>query len=185
MEINFNEYERENKRVSFYNYLRFYNINLILNNNLFDPCEYELYNYNQLIDNAKKDYIEENKEELKNLICENIMESDIYNIWDDIEEIKENVIEDFIKENEENIIDYLNYNYCEVFQWFIINENDINFLMALNCPIYYNYDKDLYLLGVTHWGTGWDYCLTPIKIIDNNIDVSQVVNLLDDIRSYL
>lgn len=30
--------------------------------------------------------------------------------------------------------------------------------------VYYNETLDIYLWGVTHWGTSWDYVLTNIKL---------------------
>ena len=46
----------------------------------------------------------------------------------------------------------------EVFQWFIIDDNTAERLKEHTDEIiFYWPDADLYILGVTHWGTGWDY----------------------------
>ena len=182
MELDFNYYEKENNRVSLANYLNFYEIHMILNNSVFDPCEFELYNYNQLIEIEKEEIKEEYKEEIIYNISEAIRESEIYNLWDDIEEIKEDVLFEFLQDKEEEIEERVFL--IDVYQFYIINERDINFLMALGYPIYYNYDKDLYLLGVTHLGTGWDYVLTQINIVNNSIDTYQVGELLKKVREY-
>lgn len=46
--------------------------------------------------------------------------------------------------------------YNEVFQYFIISESDAERLADYtNEIVYYNEDLELYLLGVTHFGTMW------------------------------
>lgn len=53
----------------------------------------------------------------------------------------------------------------EVFQWFIIDRSGVDTLTYWTDEIiYYNDELDLYLWGVTHWGTSWDYVLTDIAI---------------------
>lgn len=52
----------------------------------------------------------------------------------------------------------------EVFQWFIVDDNGARILKEFNEIVYYNKELDLYLWGVTHFGTAWDYVLTNIKI---------------------
>ena len=56
----------------------------------------------------------------------------------------------------------------EVFQYFIISENDLFIAGLLNEPVFYNTENDLYLLGITHFGTGWDYVLTDINLTWTN-----------------
>lgn len=54
---------------------------------------------------------------------------------------------------------------AEVFQFYIISDNGANILMELTDEIvYYNEQLDMYVWGVTHWGTSWDYVLTDIKL---------------------
>ena len=53
----------------------------------------------------------------------------------------------------------------EVFQYFIISDNGARILQELtNEIVYYNEVLDIYIWGVTHYGTSWDYVLTDIKI---------------------
>lgn len=53
----------------------------------------------------------------------------------------------------------------EVYQWYIIDQSGVDTLMYWTDEIiYYNGTLDLYLWGVTHWGTSWDYVLTDIAI---------------------
>lgn len=51
----------------------------------------------------------------------------------------------------------------EVFQYYIIDDNGARICEEFNEIVFYNEELDLYLWGVTHWGTAWDYVLTDIK----------------------
>lgn len=51
----------------------------------------------------------------------------------------------------------------EVFQWYIVSDLGAQIIQDYTNEILYYHDKlDIYLWGVTHWGTGWDYVLTDI-----------------------
>ena len=52
----------------------------------------------------------------------------------------------------------------EVFQWFIVDDWGARLLKDINEIVYYNETLDMYLWGVCHYGTSWDYVLTNIKI---------------------
>ncbi len=54
---------------------------------------------------------------------------------------------------------------AEVFQWFIVDDQGAKILQECNEIVYYNETLDMYLWGVTHYGTRWDYVLTNIKIV--------------------
>lgn len=56
-----------------------------------------------------------------------------------------------------------------IFQDYIISEEGATFLHELTDEIvFYNEKLDLYIWGVTHFGTGWDYVLTDVKIVERN-----------------
>lgn len=51
----------------------------------------------------------------------------------------------------------------EVFQWFIVSDNGAQMIQDYTDEILYYHEKlDIYLWGVTHWGTSWDYVLMDI-----------------------
>lgn len=52
----------------------------------------------------------------------------------------------------------------EVYQWYIVSAGGAKILEEFGEILYYNEELDMYLWGVTHYGTGWDYVLTDIKI---------------------
>ena len=56
-----------------------------------------------------------------------------------------------------------NDEYTEVFQWFIVSDNGAQMIQNYTDEIlYYHEELDIYLWGVTHWGTSWDYVLMDI-----------------------
>ncbi len=56
-------------------------------------------------------------------------------------------------------------NYCEIFQYYIISESGFETLQQLtNEIVFYNEELDMYVWGVTHYGTSWDCVLTNITI---------------------
>ena len=56
-------------------------------------------------------------------------------------------------------------HYNEVFQYYIIDGNGAGILSTWTDEIvYYLPVLDMYVWGVTHFGTSWDYVLTDIKI---------------------
>lgn len=71
------------------------------------------------------------------------------------EELQEKV--DELEEEQEN-----SYN-AEIFQYYIVSDNGAEILKECNEIVYYNEELDMYVWGVTHWGTSWDYVLTDIK----------------------
>lgn len=89
-----------------------------------------------------------------------------------IEEINEK-LEALIDEDEENSDEYRELEECrecledaryyEVYQWYIVSDNGASILEEAGEIVYYNEVLDMYVWGVTHWGTSWDYVLTNIR----------------------
>lgn len=56
-----------------------------------------------------------------------------------------------------------NDEYIDVYQYYIISSQGASILQDYtNEIVWYNEELDLYVWGVTHWGTSWDYVLTEI-----------------------
>ena len=111
-EKDLNEYEKENKRLSY--------------KNLF-------YNDDALI------------------LCNNIASD-----YEDLEIVNG---EDYDDEYDE---------YTEIFQYYIIDDSTAQRLMdETNEIIYYHNRLDIYILGVTHYGTNWGYVLTKFELIES------------------
>lgn len=57
--------------------------------------------------------------------------------------------------------------YYDIYQFYIISEYGYEFLSRhTNEIVYYNNELDLYLWGITHFGTSWDYVLTDLKLVE-------------------
>lgn len=52
----------------------------------------------------------------------------------------------------------------EIFQYYIVDDNGAEILQECNEIVFYNETLDMYVWGVTHYGTSWSYVLTNIKI---------------------
>lgn len=87
--------------------------------------------------------------------CENTEAGDIEKeeLKNQIEELKDQ-IEDL--ENEESN--------TEIFQYYIVSGQGADILKEINEIVFYNEEFDMYVWGVTHFGTSWDYVLTDIKL---------------------
>ena len=56
--------------------------------------------------------------------------------------------------------------YQEVYQYYIVSDYGARILSDYTDELlFYNEELDLYLWGVTHFGTSWDYVLTDIKLV--------------------
>lgn len=64
------------------------------------------------------------------------------------------------EEDEEGLIEL---DPAEVYQWFIVSNNGAQMIQDYTDEIlYYHEELDIYLWGVAHWGTSWDYVLMDI-----------------------
>lgn len=113
---------------------------------------------NGIIDNSAE--IEELKEQIE--ILENTY-SEAGNLPED-EKIEEQ-IEELQEQIEE--LECEQEKPGEIFQYYIIDYNGYNILKDFTDEIIYYIDSlDMYIWGVTHLGTSWDYVLTDIKIAE-------------------
>lgn len=130
----------------------------ILNNDIigatgFDDWEQE----NGIIDNY--DDIERLNNEMHDI------ELDLDDPIRDFDEDERAELEQRIEEIKEEIDELEAEEEQEIYQYFIISEAGADILKDYtNEIVYYNSRLDMYVWGVTHWGTSWDYVLTDIKI---------------------
>lgn len=55
-------------------------------------------------------------------------------------------------------------SYADIFQYYIISAQGAEILQRETEEIvFYNEELDMYVWGVTHYGTAWDYVLTDIQ----------------------
>lgn len=96
--------------------------------------------------NDKLELLEEQYYECEEIEEQESLENQIDKIKEEIEEL----------ENE--------YSDQEIFQYYIVSNNGAEILKDINEIVFYNEELDMYVWGVTHWGTSWDYVLTDIKL---------------------
>lgn len=58
----------------------------------------------------------------------------------------------------------------EIYQYYIISDSGAYMLQKYTDEVvFYNDRLDLYVWGITHFGTGWDYVLTDVKLIGDGL----------------
>lgn len=88
----------------------------------------------------------------------------------------ENKLEESYREESEKIMELQDRLYeleheedsREVFQWYIVSTAGKELLEEIGEIVYYNEEMDMYLWGVTHYGTSWDYVLTDVRCNTGN-----------------
>lgn len=131
----------------------------VLNNEIMQKT-YDVGYWEQVsgfVDNSKEiEELEEKLEELEEELEETEEEDKIYVeiLKKEIEDVKEQIAE--LEQGQ----DYP----PEVYQWYIVSDSGAQILEEFGEILYYNEELDMYLWGVTHCGTSWDYVLTDIKI---------------------
>lgn len=145
------EYGVENGRVDYATLAKCFDT--VLNNDIMS-LTYDIGYWEQvsgIIDNTdeieeleeKRDCLEEENETSPSQIIEN-----------EIDEINEKIEELEAEQDEQP----------EIFQYFIVDDWGGRLLQDINEIVFYNEKLDMYLWGVTHYGTSWEYVLTNIPI---------------------
>lgn len=145
------KYGLENGRVDYATLAKCFNA--VLNNDIM-KLTYDIGSWEQVsgtVDNT--DEIEELEEKRDELEKEN-EKNPSQIIYNEIYEINDRITELESEQDDEQ----------EVFQWFIVDDGGAKLLQDINQIVYYNETLDIYLWGVCHYGTSWDYVLTDIAI---------------------
>ena len=146
------EEEKKTGKFSLSNLIQYYNINIILCNNI-TSMNIDCISYPKYIDDDDiQTWINEYNNEL--LI-------DDYDV-ETFDDLTDDDIEKIIYNYGDDIINDLGL-YPDVYQWYIIRECDV-FLLKNDYPIYYCDELDLYIVGITHLGMGWDMVYTDVEI---------------------
>ena len=106
-----------------------------------------------------QDDIENLQNELKDVAplsyFESSIKADIDDLQDNVNELQEQI--DELQDEQDN--------QSEIYQYYIIDDQLARILQEwTNEIIYYIESLDIYVWGITHYGTSWDYVLTNIKI---------------------
>lgn len=123
----------------------------VLNNDIIQKT-YDIGYWEQesgMVDHTEE--IEELQEQIEELMLDN--ENDEHT--EELEELQDRINE--LEEEQEN-----SYNE-ECYQYYIVDDNGARILEEINEIVFYNEELDMYVWGVTHFGTSWSYVLTDIK----------------------
>lgn len=92
-------------------------------------------------------------------------QEEIEELQEKLEELQEDSEE--FTEIQERIeeLEYQQERHPDIYQYFIVSNNGAKLIKEYtNDPLYYNEELDIYVWGVTHYGTFWDYVLTDVEL---------------------
>lgn len=134
----------------------------VMNNNIMEnTCEVGFWEQeNGIIDNSEeidvlKEEITDIEDRLEFLTDEEIEEAQM--LQEEIGSIQEQIEE--LEEEQERL-----YNQ-EIFQYYIVSDQGAEMIKQYTeDPLFYNETLDMYVWGITHYGTAWSYVLTDVKL---------------------
>ena len=134
----------------------------VINNNIMEnTCEVGFWEQeNGIIDNSEevdalKEEIADIENRLEFLTDEEIEEAQM--LQEEIGSIQEQIEE--LEEEQERL-----YNQ-EIFQYYIVSYQGAEMIKQYTeDPLFYNETLDMYVWGITHYGTAWSYVLTDVKL---------------------
>lgn len=134
----------------------------VLNNSIMEnTCEIGFWEQeNGIIDNSEevdalKEEIADIENRLEFLTDEEIEEAQ--KLQEEINSIQEQIEE--LEEEQER-----SYNQ-EIFQYYIVSDQGAEMIKQYTeDPLFYNETLDMYVWGITHYGTAWGYVLTDVKL---------------------
>jgi len=157
------EYGQENGYVDYGTLAKAFDA--VLNNDIIQKT-YEIGYWEQesgMVDNTEE--IEELQEEIDSIMYDISEMIDADESFENSEKhlamvSKMEELQDKINELEEEQEDSYNE---ECYQYYIVSDNGAEILKEINEIVFYNEELDMYVWGVTHYGTAWSYVLTNIK----------------------
>ena len=151
------DYGREHGRVDYATLAKAFDA--VLNNNIMSATGWEYWEQESgFVDNSEEiEAIEDEAREIEEQLEQGGLSICIEKrtqLEERLEEIENEVYELEAEQDEQP----------EIFQYFIISDQGAEILEDYtNEIVFYNRELDMYVWGVTHWGTSWDYVLTDIR----------------------
>lgn len=148
------DYGIENGRVDYRTLAKAFDC--VLNNNIIDITGWE--NWSQVsggIDNSEEiEELREQAEELEDTITVDTDDEYDTEVMERVRELEDQIAD--LEEEQERQPD--------IFQYYIVSDNALTILEEADEIVWYNSELDMYVWGITHYGTAWDYVLTNIRI---------------------
>ena len=134
----------------------------VLNNSIMEnTCEIGFWEQeNGIIDNSEE--VEALKEEITDI--ENRLEFLTDEEIEETQMLQEGI--DYIQEQIEELDEEQERSYNqEIFQYYIVSDQGAEMIKQYtDDPLFYNETLDMYVWGITHFGTSWGYVLTDVKL---------------------
>jgi len=134
----------------------------VLNNSIMEnTCEIGFWEQeNGIIDNTEE--VEALKEEITDI--ENRLEFLTDEEIEETQMLQEEI--DSIQEQIEELDEEQGRSYNqEIFQYYIVSDQGAEMIKQYtDDPLFYNETLDMYVWGITHFGTSWGYVLTDVKL---------------------
>lgn len=154
------DYAKENGYLDYATFSKAFDA--VLNNSIMEnTCEIGFWEQeNGIIDNSEevdalKEEITDIENRLEFLTDEEIEEAQ--KLQEEINSIQEQIEE--LEEEQER-----SYNQ-EIFQYYIVSDQGAEMIKQYTeDPLFYNETLDMYVWGITHYGTAWGYVLTDVKL---------------------
>ena len=154
------EYGRKNGRVDYATLAKAFDA--VLNNNIISATGWEYWEQESgQIDNSERiEEIDERLQEIEELI--DYLYNEVEEIPNRSERVEELEAERTALEEEREELENEQDEQPEIFQYYIVDDNGARILEEFGEIVFYNSELDMYVWGVTHYGTGWSYVLTSI-----------------------
>lgn len=139
------DYAKENGYLDYATFAKAFDA--VMNNSIMEnTCEIGYWEQeNWIIDNSEE--IEELEEQIE----------DLEEGFEEYTDIQEKI--DELKEEQEQ-----SYNQ-DIFQYFIVSDYGAEMIKQYTeDPLFYNETLDMYVWGITHYGTAWSYVLTDVNL---------------------
>lgn len=139
------DYAKENGYLDYATFAKAFDA--VMNNSIMEnTCEIGYWEQeNGIIDNSEE--IEELEEQIE----------DLEEGFEEYTDIQEKI--DELKEEQEQ-----SYNQ-DIFQYYIVSDQGAEMIKQYTeDPLFYNETLDMYVWGITHYGTAWSYVLTDVKL---------------------
>lgn len=154
------DYAKENGYLDYATFSKAFDA--VINNSIMEnTCEIGFWEQeNGIIDNSEE--VEALKEEITDI--ENRLEFLTDEEIEEAQKLQEeiNSIQEQIEELEEE--QERSYNQ-EIFQYYIVSDQGAEMIKQYtDDPLFYNETLDMYVWGITHFGTSWNYVLTDVKL---------------------
>lgn len=154
------DYAKENGYLDYATFAKAFDA--VMNNNIMEnTCEVGFWEQeNGIIDNSEevdalKEEITDIENRLEFLTDEEIEEAQM--LQEEIGSIQEQIEE--LEEEQERL-----YNQ-EIFQYYIVSDQGAEMIKQYTeDPLFYNETLDMYVWGITHYGTAWSHVLTDVKL---------------------